>query len=211
MGVSHPPITLEGYFGCRLYLALLKVGQSPDPSLLLYGLPQGGILDAEVRYDPVDGSAMIAVTFRDQQEPGRVRSPRLYDPEGFLLLRLLMLAATLLRIDRTEKNSAENPRKEGHRINILDDIALYRVIAGVKPSQTVEQRDHLSSRRRDLFIIESASAAHQGFEKAVERALDAFDRYPPTHLPISRREDYEALLRDVFALVEKISLERRTP
>jgi hypothetical protein len=208
---AHPPISPEGFAGTLLFLTLTKAGQKPDPALLLYGLPQGGILHAELQHNPHDGSVAVAVTFRDQKDPTRQRSPRLMDPLGFLVLRLLMTPATLLRIDRTEKGPE---RKEGHRVTVHDDLILYRVIGDARPGQVIKQTNHYDLRRSSLFkTTETAERAagrqmrstHQGQQTAIERTLAAFDRYPPDHLPISR-EGLERLLKDALGLLNKLPL-----
>lgn len=161
-----PTITMEGL------AALLMWPSTLDPSLLLRGLPHGRIKHARITLDN-----KIAMTIEDQRD-GQERSERRFDPEGFFLLRALLVPKAYIRIDRSDD-------PDWHYLTIYDDITVLRVIAGAECNQRTRQRGNHYDHTRSNLYIETADPGpnvkpvHQGRGKAMRLALEAFDKLPP--------------------------------
>lgn len=200
MSTQLPPITPEGLGGLLLWFAQAKSGK-PDHTLLLRGLPHGRIKRAR---NTDDGK--IAITIEDQRD-GQERSERFLDPEGFFLLRVLLIPKAYIRVDR-------NDDPDWHYPTIYDDITLPRIMAGADRNQRAKRiRNHHDLTRSNLYIETAepglnVKSIHQGRGLALLRALEAFDKLKPDHWvrKALQPEDLEWIITEGIRLLDRLRL-----
>jgi hypothetical protein len=217
---QHPPMGLEGYAACVLWLIQARshhtnlTTQPPDHKLLTMGLPQGRIRRARVTQDTQHGSAIVMVTFWDQRAD-RETTERMFDPAGFLCLRLLLLPKALIRVDHTDLP----PKTPLNYLTVYDDITVLRVLAAAQPGEVIEQRkgpdgqvlNHYDVRSRNLVRRAQADVraegkavrqSHQGRSDAITLALNNLDKGKERiHYPLSLTF-FEWLLNEGFSLLD---------
>lgn len=198
-----PPISHEGFGGCLLWLLYMTSGREPDHALLTRGLPQGRIKSARVTDD---GS--IAVVFADQHRSRRkpLREKRIFDPEGFFVLRVLCAPKSDVRV-------AYN-KPDLHYLSLYDDTTALRLIAGAQRGQQVrqvrqrEEDGHYDLRRSNLTLTKADpkdERTHQSRAHVVGLALAAYDKLGERHWlrRLLLREDLAWLFAEGFRLLDK--------
>lgn len=176
----------------------LKVPPAPeaDPALLLLvGLPQGPITSARVIPTSLTTPLAIAFTIKDRNE-------RTIDPEGFFMLRVLILFGMGLFIDKNQKGGEERHYVElGHE----GGITLLRLLADAYPREMVRQQaDHHDLRASALAIVGGKPTVVRGRREALAEALKSYDTNAVKWglSALLSRPDYQALVRGSFRLFD---------
>jgi hypothetical protein len=167
----------------------------PDLALLLVSLPQGPISAARVISDGPVNSPTIAFTIKDRNE-------RTIDPEGCLMLRVLILFGMGLFIDKNQKGGEERHYVElGHE----GGITLLRLLADAYPREVVRQQaDHHDLRASALAIVGGKPTVVRGRREALAEALKSYDTNAVKWglSDLLSRPDYQALVRGSFRLFD---------
>ncbi|MES0098634.1 hypothetical protein [Mesorhizobium sp. M0019] len=199
---NYPPTTPEALKAildyCNQAALHLRNPSAPeaDPALLLVGLPQGPIKSARVITDRAATTPAIAVTINE-------RKPRLIDPEGFFMLRALVLFGMGLHIDKNQKGGAG--RRDYVEVGSEGGITLLRLLADAQQGEIVKQQwDHHDLRAAALTIVGGSLSAVRGRREALAEALNSYDQNAlkwglSTSLS---RKDYQALVRGSFRLFD---------
>lgn len=163
----------------------------------------------------------VAVTFKDSD--GEIRSPRLYDTDAFMLMRLLVSCGSAFRTNKTYKPIEGS--ELGHFYLTIDipglpNLSMLRLIAGSPSGKTTRQISkrqpeydldldgtHKDCRRSNL-TFKPTIPNHDGLypeqhtsrvrEAAIEAAVAAFDS--------PSKPAYRDLLERAFTLVDKSPL-----
>ncbi|TPI44962.1 MULTISPECIES: hypothetical protein [unclassified Mesorhizobium] len=166
-----------------------------DLALLLLGLPQGPISSARVISDSPANSPAIAFTIKDRNE-------RTIDPEGFLMLRVLILFGMGLFIDKNQKGGEERHYVElGHE----GGITLLRLLADAYAREVVRQQaDHHDLRASALAIVGGKPTVVRGRREALAEALKSYDTNAVKWglSALLSRPDYQPLVRGSFRLFD---------
>jgi hypothetical protein len=206
---QHPPITPEGLAGCLDWLKVAKADRKPDHKLLVQGLPQGNLWEATVGSD--GAGPFIEVGILDGRGTPR---RRLFDPAGFLALRLLLLPRGSIRLSRTD-HEARGKRQDLDYPTIFDGKSLLRVLADARPGVATKQarkqgRAYRDLRRRNLRL--EPGAGHHGRKQAIRTARDHFKKDTAAgrlrDLPKIGAGDYKRMLDGAFTLLDKADFTR---
>ncbi|RWP23075.1 hypothetical protein [Mesorhizobium sp.] len=186
---------LEYYNQAALHLRNPSAPEA-DPALLLDGIPHGPISSARVISDSLTGSPAIAFTIKERNE-------RTIDPEGFLMLRVLILFAMGLHIDKNQKGGAE--RRDYIEVGHDGGITLLRLLADAQQGEMVKQQgDHHDLRAATLTIVVGPPSAIRGRREALAEALNSYGQNAlqwGLSTALSRK-DYQALVRASFRLFD---------
>lgn len=198
---NYPPTSSEALKALVIYhnQAVLHLtdplAPEPDLALVLVGLPQGPITSARVNSDNPANSPAIAFTIKDRNE-------RTIDPEGFLMLRVLILFGMGLFIDKNQKGGDERHYVElGHE----GGITLLRLLADAYPREVVRQQaDHHDLRASALAIVGGKPTVVRGRREALAEALKSYDTNAVKWglSALLSRPDYQALVRGSFRLFD---------
>lgn len=205
---GYPPMSAEAWEARRTYLrqALAKLLNptlpEPDPKLLAVG-PHGPFTDIWASPEPTGGPMVVYFTVRN-----RDRGPRWCPPEVFLMLELLLAFGGGLSVNDNGKGWAYLRPWGGHHRHTLG-----RLQANARRGEVVRQdkradhhNQHPQNFRKETVSARSGSKPQslpaRGREDAIATALLYWSRNRYRSGIVVSREDYEAILRDCFRLVD---------
>ena len=199
---TYDPTTPETIEGLRTYLNVAikaeETGASyPSPEGLLIGLPQGSLRAARVTHE-----GLIAFTVRD-------RPDRFIEPEGFALLRILILLGGGVYIDTNQKGGDEY-----HYLEVFAGkdakgkslgITFQRLLTDAQRGERVRLKgDHHYVTATNLRIANGPKSFTRGRQEAYAAALSEYDKHAVLWglAETFSKDAYHAMLSEAFQLYD---------
>ena len=201
------PTTAAGVPSVLLWVISALAEEEPNHELLVRGLPQGRLRKAQVAIDADYMNPWTEVSIRDEHKKRtkEVRTPRLMDPPAFAVVRALQLPKVDIRLARNVLRT--DP--ERHYPSMFDDLTVARIIAGAKKGEGATPRNnHYDLRRANLRLIRWPMSKYAARERAMSIALENFCKLDERAWlrRALRSDDYEWLLKTLFALLDRLPL-----